>query len=114
LAGQVTKYSYIRLVGSGASLKLKALGDDGASLNDAEARVQLCPITTSGWKASRDVATSDAPKYSEQCIEGHGAGGVWSFSFSSIQNPVDPNGWAIVPVTSDNSTFRVTFAPTAA
>jgi hypothetical protein len=114
LGGRVTKYSYIRLVGSGASLKLKALSDDGAALNDAEARVQLCHITTAGWKATRDAATADAPKYNEECVEGHLANAVWTFAFSSIQNPVDPNGWAIVPVTTGNPTFRVTFAPTAA
>jgi hypothetical protein len=114
LAGQVTKYSFIRLVGSGASLKLKPLADDGAYLNAAEARVQMCHITTSGWKAARDVAASDAPKYNDDCIEGHLANSVWSFSFSSIHNPVDPNGWAIVPITDDGATFRVTFAPTAA
>lgn len=114
LGGQVTKYSYIRLAGSGASLKLKALTDDGAALNDAEARVQLCHITTANWKAARDTASADAPKYNDTCIEGHIASGVWTFTFSAITNPVDPNGWAIVPVTTDNGTFRVTFAPTAA
>jgi hypothetical protein len=114
LAGRVTKYSYVRLVGSGASLKLKALTDDGASLNAAEARVELCHIVTSGWKPSRDTASADAPQYNDQCLEGQLASGVWTFNFSSIQNPVDPNGWAIVPVTTDSATFRVTFAPTAA
>jgi hypothetical protein len=114
LAGRVTKYSFIRLVGGGASLKLKALTDDGASLNDAEARVQLCHITTANWKPARDASTSDAPKYNEQCLEGKAANGVWTFTFSAVFDPVDPNGWAIVPITAGNPTFRVTFAPTAA
>jgi hypothetical protein len=114
IAGRVTKYSYIRLAGSGASLKLTALTDDGASLNEADARVQLCHITKPGWKAARDAAPADAPQYNEQCLEGHGDKGVWTFTFSAVNDPVDPNGWAIVPITADNATFRVTFAPSAA
>jgi hypothetical protein len=114
IAGRVTKYSFIRLVGSGASIKLKALTDDGAGLNEADARVQLCHITTAGWKPARPAAPADAPQYDTACLEGKNANGVWTFNFSSIQNPVDPNGWAIVPVTADSATFRVTFAPSAA
>jgi hypothetical protein len=114
IGGQVTKYSYLRLVGSGASLKLKALTDQGASLNAEAARVQLCQLTTASWKPTRGTAPGDAPKYNAQCLEGHLASGVWTFTFSAVFNPVDPNGWAIVPITADNATFRVTFAPTAA
>jgi hypothetical protein len=115
IAGQVTKYSYMRLSGGATELRLKTLGDDGASMNAADARVELCHVTTPGWKPARAVRTTDAPKYSGQCLEGtRGSNGIWTFAFSDIFNPVDANGWAIVPVTADNPTFRVTFAPTAA
>ncbi len=112
VTGQVTKYSYARLSGGGTVLKLRALTDDGASLNATEARVQLCPVKT-GWAPKRATPMPDAPGYYAQCLEGHNSGGVWSFTFSAIANPLEPNGWAIVPFTVDNSTFRVTFAPTA-
>ena len=112
VAGQVMRYSYVRLSGSGASLKLKATGTDAA--NAATVRVQLCHITTANWKPSRATPMSEAPKYNEECLEGKGTpGGTWTFNFSSVQNPVDPNGWAIVPITADSATFNVTYAPTA-
>lgn len=115
IGNRVTKYSYLKLAGDEKVLRLKALSDDGASLNDAAARVELCHITTPGWKAQRDVATADAPKYNADCVEGKKAsGGVWSFTFSSVHDPLDANGWAVVPITADSSTFRVTFGPTAA
>jgi hypothetical protein len=102
IGGQVTKYSFVRLVGS------------GAGLNESAARRQLCHITTANWKATRGAAPGDAPKYDATCIEGHVASGVWIFNFSAVTNPVDPNGWAVVPITDGNATFRVTFAPSAA
>jgi hypothetical protein len=115
IGGQVTKYSYLKLAGDTKVLRLKALSDDGASLNDAEARVQMCHITTAAWSPKRDVAKGDAPKYNTQCLEGKkGDGGVWTFTFSAVNDPLDANGWAVVPITADNATFRVTFAPTAA
>jgi hypothetical protein len=105
------RYSYVRLSGNGAALKLKATGTDAP--NGDTARVQLCHITTAGWKPSRATPTSEAPKYNAECLEGRESNQVWTFSFSSVQNPVDPNGWAIVPITAGNATFDVTFAPTA-
>ncbi|MEY2424483.1 MAG: hypothetical protein QOI61_55 [Actinomycetota bacterium] len=114
LAGRVTKYSYARLSGGGTVLRLRALTDEGASMTADNARVQLCQITTPGWAPKRATPTSDAPAFSDACLEGrHGNDGVWAFTFSSVNNPLEPNGWAIVPITSGNATFRVTFAPTA-
>jgi hypothetical protein len=114
IAGRVTKYSYARLSGGGNTLKLKALTDDGASLNPGEARVQLCQITTKGWRPSRGTSATDAPAYAPgACLEGALKSGVWTFTFSSVYDPLQTNGWAIVPYLDGNVTFRVTFSPTA-
>jgi hypothetical protein len=112
VAGQVVRYSYVRLNGSGTVVKLRATGVDAA--NSETARVQLCHITTAGWKPSRATPMSEAPKYNAECVEGHSTNTTaWTFNFG-VFNPVDPNGWAIVPITAGNATFDVTFAPTAA
>jgi hypothetical protein len=111
-AGSVTKYSFVRLSGGGTLLRLRMLSDDGASLNDAAAGVEVCHLTSAGWKPQRGVARSDAPAYDGDCMAGTRQGDVWSFRFA-LDNPVGGNGWAIVPVTTANGTFRVTFAPQA-
>jgi hypothetical protein len=114
IAGRVTKYSYARLAGEGTVLRLKEVTGDNASISPEDARVQLCHITTAGWKPSRATPSGDAPKYDAACLEGHRSSGVWTFTFSDVFDPLDANGWAIVPFTAGNPTFRVTFAPTAA
>ncbi|HZN13132.1 MAG TPA: hypothetical protein VFB78_02600 [Acidimicrobiales bacterium] len=115
LAGSATKLSFLRLGGGGRMLRLRMLTDPSASLNDAAARVQVCHITSSGWAAKRAMTTSEAPKYNaNDCIEGaRDASGVWTFRFV-LDDPLDRNGWAVVPITTDNGTFRITFAPAAA
>lgn len=115
IAGQVTKYSYIRLSGDASVLLLRTLSDDGTSMNAGAARMQLCRVITPNWKPQRGATTSEAPKYSNECLEGtRASGGIWRFAFSSLFTPNAAEGWAIVPVTSDNATFRLTFATTAA
>ena len=114
LAGGVTKESYVRLAGNGRTLKLRMLTADGASLNDPAARVQACRITTPGWTASRGGALADAPKHDTAgCVEAaRDAAGMWTFAFV-LDAPTGGHGWALVPVTSGNGTFRVTFSATA-
>lgn len=113
VVGRVTKYSYMRLTGGGRVLRLKALTDDGASLNPEQTRVQLCEITTPRWQPNRATPTADAPAYNDGCVEGTNNNGVWSFTFSSLYDPLRSNGWAVVPVVEENVTFRVTFSPSA-
>ena len=108
IAGQATKYSYARLAGEATSLRLRAITDDGAELNPAQARVQLCQIT-SNWTPSRGTPCSDAPTYGDVCVAGVAKNDVWSFNLART-NALTTNGWAIVPVLDGNATFRVTFA----
>jgi hypothetical protein len=113
LANSTTKYSYFRLAGGGRTLKLKMLTDNGASLNDGAATVQACHLTSSSWKATRGAPTADAPKFDSDCVLGKRAtDGTWSFTFV-LSDPLDRNGWAIVPLDTNGSTFRITFAPAA-
>ena len=113
LAGSTTKLSFVRLAGASKTLRLRMLTDGNASLNDAMARVQACHITTANWRPQRGVTTSEAPAYDRNdCVEGARNGTLWTFAFA-LRDPADRNGWAIVPITTDNGTFRVTFAPAA-
>jgi hypothetical protein len=113
IGGSTTKYSFFRLTGGGTILRLKMLGDNGASLNDAAAGVEVCHLSSGGWKAGRGVATSDAPAYDSDCVAGTRSDTVWTFRFV-LDDPVGGNGWAVVPVTTGNATFRITFAPQTA
>jgi hypothetical protein len=111
LAGGITKMSYVRLSGTGRSLRLTMLTDSGANTNDAAARVQACHITTAGWAPTRGAPMDQAPKYDAgDCVEGARVGAVWTFTFV-LTDPVDRNGWALVPVTTGSATFEVTFSP---
>jgi hypothetical protein len=112
LAGSATKYSFVRLAGGGSVLRLRMLTDEGASLNDATAQVEACHITTGGWAPSRGETLNQAPKYNgNDCVRAsRDTSGVWTFRFA-LGNALDREGWALVPVTGDNATFRVTFSP---
>ncbi len=114
LADSTTKYSFVRLSGKGRVLRLRMLNDDDASINDTVANVQACHITTANWAPGRGMATADAPQYdTSNCIQGTRAtDGTWSFSFV-LDDPADRNGWALVPVLTNDGTFRITFAPNA-
>lgn len=112
VGGDVFKYSFVRLAGQGSAVRLRLLTDQGASINDTAAVVDMCHIATATWAATRGEALSAAPAYdSNDChAAARDANGVFTFTFGA-DNPADINGWAIVPETANNATFQVTFAP---
>jgi hypothetical protein len=115
LAGSATKVSFVRLTGGGRTLRMRMLTDEGANLNDGVAEVQACHVTASNWAATRGMASGSAPAYdSGDCVQAaRDNSGVWTFSFV-LDNPLDRNGWALVPITTRNGTFRITLSPNAA
>lgn len=105
------KLSFIRLSGE---QKILTLVEDAAGKRETNGPtvVQLCPVTTPGWKDGEAIDIDGAPEWdSSKCVLGtvDAATGTWTFDLSSFPSPTDPKGFALVPGDGGGLDYQVTF-----
>ena len=105
------KLSFIRLAGDQTIL---TLAEDPAGVRETNGPivVQLCAVTTDGWKDGEAIAIPDAPAWDAgSCVLGErdAGSGSWTFDLSSFPSAVDPKGFALVPGEGGGLDFQVAF-----
>lgn len=114
--GQVDKMSFLRLAGTGTSLRFGLVEDPGANQLEQVAAVEACPITEEDWSIDEPGAPpSQAPAYdSTRCVAGEReSDGSWMFDLAVLAPLEGGSGVALVPVVDGASTFQVTFSAVA-
>lgn len=109
-AGSDQRRSFVRLAGTGTQLLLPEAGQVGANVLAQGARIQACPITTTGWAPRADESFASEPGYrSTGCAPGRrGAGGMWVFDLAPFPHRAGGLGFALVPVPGVGPGFQVT------
>lgn len=114
--GQVDKMSFLRLAGTGTSLRLAVVEDPAANQLEQLAAVEACPITEDGWTIDEPGAPpSQAPAHdATRCVAGEReSDGSWTFDLARLAPLEGRAGVALVPVVDGAATFQVTFSAVA-
>lgn len=106
---QTDKASFLRLVGDERNLVLTEVADGGRG---ADAAVQACVITESGWQGGGNQSFDDAPAWdADACVPGMRSDeGAWTFALGMLGAPDDPRGYALVPGADAPADFQVAFS----
>lgn len=104
--GMADKQSYLRLRGSGNTLRLRLSTQPGHQIGQADA-VRACRIIPASWSIEDGSALSAAPAVDPiDCTLGRPGASEWTFELGGIDTR---NGVALVPAGPSTGTFQITF-----
>lgn len=107
--GQDDKRSYVRLAGSGATLRLQE-DPEGSRTTTGAISIQACRITVDNWSEGGDKPFSEVPHDPQRCVLGTRASdGTWAFDLSAYDDRADTKGFALVPAPGSSVDFQVAF-----
>jgi hypothetical protein len=105
--GAPDKQSYLRLAGTGTTLRLALSTQPGHQLGDAIA-IRAYHIVPAEWSFEDGAALSGAPEVDQvDCTLGRPGPDGWTFELGTIDTS---HGIALVPTGPSTGTFQVTFA----
>ncbi len=112
VGGNVTKFSFVRLIGDDPVLRLKVAA---GGVNADAAAVRAC-VATTAWQPARGIKPEAAPKFDPaRCATGRpGAPGVREFDLEQFGVLGDGNGF-VLTVGADTAppTYQLAFEPVA-